>query len=62
MKWEYKIIHLNVKRQFWTSQFDLKTIENALNDLGQQGWELVSLHGMDNRYAAKPSVTLKRAL
>ncbi|PRC94634.1 DUF4177 domain-containing protein [Solimicrobium silvestre] len=59
-KWEYKIIKVNAKREFWTSQFDIKAIEVKLNELGQQGWELVSIEGLNNRYATAPVLTVKR--
>lgn len=61
-KWEYKVVSLDVKHNFWSSQFDLKAIEDKLNIMGQQGWELVSLEGINNRYASAPVLTLKREM
>lgn len=40
MKWEYKTVEFS--GGFW-SRLDRKTIDERLNDYGQQGWELVSL-------------------
>lgn len=61
MKWEYRVIKLDIKRRFWTSQYDIKMIENKLNELGQQGWELVTMSDLDNRYSTSPVITIKRA-
>jgi hypothetical protein len=61
-KWEYKIIKVHVKREFLSSQFDVKAIEEKLNDLGQQGWELVRMDSFNSRWATAPVLTLKRAL
>jgi hypothetical protein len=38
IKWEYKII--NVEKAFYSNNAD-EIIEKSLNDLGQEGWELV---------------------
>jgi len=45
-KWEYKVVPVKAKRNFWTSQFDVKAIEEKLNFMGQQGWELVRIDGL----------------
>ncbi len=52
-QWEYKTFVMEQKSSFWGySNFEEKeVIENELNELGQEGWELVSgipnaeLHG-----------------
>ena len=59
-KWEYKVISIQARRNFWTSQFDPKAIEEKLNSMGQQGWELVSAEGLNARYAIAPILTFKR--
>jgi hypothetical protein len=43
MKWEYNVIKLDASG-FWISQgqVDEAALEDALNGLGAQGWELVS--------------------
>lgn len=61
-KWEYKVVSVNAKRNFWTSRFDVKVIEEKLNSMGQQGWELVSMEGFNTRYAISPVLTFKRAI
>ncbi len=61
-KWEYKIVSISVKRNFFTSRFDLKAVEDKLNSMGQQGWELVSLEGLTMRHSISPVLTFKRAV
>jgi len=41
MKWEYQTVKLNVKGT-WGIKFDVDEVQNFTNDLGAQGWELVS--------------------
>jgi len=38
MKWEYQII--NLEKAFYSNNAD-EIIEKSLNELGQEGWELV---------------------
>lgn len=47
-QFEYKV--LNVSDQgFWSTKIDHQELADKLNELGRQGWELIS--GMDtNRY------------
>lgn len=41
--WEYKVLKGQVKG-FWVGGvLDVPEFEGALNDLGRQGWELVSM-------------------
>ncbi|MDY7539073.1 DUF4177 domain-containing protein [Undibacterium sp. RTI2.1] len=61
-KWEYKIVSVHAKRNFWTRQFDLKVVEDKLNSMGQQGWELVAMEGLSARHAISPVLTFKRAI
>ncbi|MES2071704.1 MAG: DUF4177 domain-containing protein [Pseudomonadota bacterium] len=61
-KWEYKIVSVKAKRNFWTSQFDVGAIEEKLNYMGQQGWELVRMEGLNTRSAISPILTFKRAI
>ncbi len=41
MKWEYQTVKLNV-RGTWGVKFDVDEVQNFTNDLGAEGWELVS--------------------
>jgi hypothetical protein len=61
-KWEYKVVTVNAKRKFWTSQFDIKAIEEKLNNMAQQGWELVTMEGINGRHALSPVLTFKRGI
>ncbi|MET3117059.1 hypothetical protein AAKU64_001272 [Undibacterium sp. GrIS 1.8] len=60
--WEYKIVSIHAKRSFWTGQFDLKVVEDKLNSMGQQGWELVNMEGLSMRHAISPVLTFRRAI
>jgi Domain of unknown function (DUF4177) len=43
--WEYKTVVIDQKSSFWGSGSDFQDknfIEDGLNKLGQEGWELVS--------------------
>lgn len=37
-KWEYKVI--NIEKSFYSTKADIE-IEKLLNEMGQEGWELV---------------------
>jgi isocitrate lyase len=35
--WEYRLLHL-------TTSHEIKNVEDALNDMGRQGWELITAY------------------
>ena len=41
MKWEYRTLKLHAQ-QGWGGEFDEQAFDRMLNELGEQGWELVS--------------------
>jgi hypothetical protein len=42
-QWEYKTLVIELKTSFWGSvDFPQQELEPRLNDLGRDGWELVS--------------------
>lgn len=44
MRWEYKTIEVNVKRAFWSTVICAGELEEQLNALGRDGWELVCIN------------------
>lgn len=44
MKWEYRIIKVEAKG-LAGGKFDHNEFEQLMNDLGNQGWELVNVFG-----------------
>lgn len=46
-KWEYKVVQVNTSRSgFVATDAKIKNIDEALNKLGEEGWELVSVVGL----------------
>lgn len=41
-KWKYKVLEFSPTRSLMATRMDKKHIENELNELGKQGWEVVS--------------------
>lgn len=43
-KWEYKTLEFELDSNFWlgTSNFPQTEIESNLNNLGEEGWELMN--------------------
>jgi hypothetical protein len=50
MRWGYKTVQYGLKKEglLGGSFLDEAEVEQSLNELGQAGWELVSLFGMDD--------------
>jgi hypothetical protein len=42
MKWEYKTIKFGAKGGFFGGKLDEKKLEAYINELGRDGWELVT--------------------
>lgn len=45
-RFEYKTIEVKPKGT-WTSKFDIVEIDKILNEMGSQGWELVTTESRD---------------
>lgn len=54
-KWEYKCLHLHAAK-------DQTKMEGKFNELGSQGWELVSGVGVGSQYMTLGSWCFKRPL
>lgn len=50
-KFEYKTIEVKPKGT-WSSKFDIVEIDKILNDMGNQGWELVSMEDRNVGYGS----------
>lgn len=61
-KWEYKVVTIDVKRNFRTNSFDSNAIEEELNKYGLQGWELAAAEAMASYPAVPPVLIFKRVL
>jgi len=42
MKWEYQTVKLNMVGTTWGVSFDTDEAQNFTNQLGAEGWELIS--------------------
>jgi hypothetical protein len=48
MKWEYHVLKLKTEFGFWSgTEFDSEALEEELNRLGAEGWELVSIFDIE---------------
>ena len=43
MKWEYKTLKLSTHNHYIAGKLDESAFDNALNELGLHGWELVAI-------------------
>ena len=55
MKWEYQTIKINAKG-FLGGKFDEQQFDSMMNDMGAQGWELVSVFDTNQGYGATRDV------
>lgn len=49
MEWEYYTLKMKVAG-FWGAKIDTQLIDGTLNELGREGWELVSLIPVTQAY------------
>lgn len=46
--WEYHVIKLKTESGFFSgTEFDSDSLAEKLNEMGRQGWELVSIFGIE---------------
>ena len=55
-RWEYKMVNFNY------SSYDIEKNTSTLNDLGAEGWELVSSSSSPGAHSSQIMFTLKRRL
>lgn len=46
-KFEYKTLFIEAERSIWSVKFDTEKMDAKLNELGTEGWELVSAESKD---------------
>lgn len=54
-KFEYKVVTYDTKG-FWGGTVEVHQIENQLNLLGSEGWEMVSCTSTNQSYGASKSI------
>jgi hypothetical protein len=48
LQWEYKVLKLQTEFGFWSgTEFDSEALEEELNRLGSDGWEVVSIFDIE---------------
>ena len=57
MKWEYKTIKLETKGIFG-GKFDETKLDNFMNQLGAQGWELASSFGTNQSFGESRDIVV----
>jgi len=57
MDWEYYTYKVKTSG-FWGSKLDTGNLDNALNEIGRQGWELVSAVGLNATYGITKEVVM----
>ena len=54
-KFEYKVVACDTKG-FWGGAVEVHQIENQLNQLGSEGWEMVGCTSTNQSYGASKSI------
>ena len=63
-RWEYHVLKLKTDVDFWNgTEFNVEALQQELNRLGGEGWELVSIFDIEKIRGGSKYVTavLKRA-
>ena len=58
-KFEYKVVTYDTKG-FWGGNVEVRQVENQLNQLGNDGWEMVSCTSTNQSYGASKSIVCKK--
>ncbi len=56
MKWKYKTIKFAPKGWFTGGRVDERQLDDLMNELGQDGWELVSGFNVTQAYGSSKSI------
>lgn len=61
-RWIYKVVEFDPKKSFMGGKVDSQNIEQRLNELGRQGWEVISSFTTNEGYGNTKKIvyTLKR--
>ena len=59
MKWEYEVIEIS-EGSFFTGKMKVADFKKSLNELGEQGWELVSITSNKDAGMGNSIAVLKR--
>ena len=58
MKWEYRTVKLSTQG-FWSGgELDEAALDAAMNDIGEEGWELVSAFGTNKGFGESRDVVV----
>lgn len=58
MKWEYTTVLADARKGFGGGKFDVQALTDHLNELGEQGWELVTSFGTNQDLGSTRDVVL----
>ena len=58
MTWEYRTIKLAAERSFVGGEVDVTKLDQMMNDVGQDGWELVAAFGTNQGYGQTKDAVL----
>lgn len=61
-RWSYRVVEFDPKSSFMGGKIDRQYIEDQLNELGKQGWEIISNFTTNEGYGSTKKIvyTLKR--
>jgi hypothetical protein len=60
MNWEYRTVKLAAENSFWGvgGKLDVTTLDQMMNDIGRDGWELVAAFDTNQIYGTTKDAVL----